>query len=143
MLGKVRGWNDKAIERWKLFWSFDPGHRFQTRYHSHRRRREKGETPKWVGLLNRAGGPVLIVAGFLFVPTPGPSYIIIVIGLWMVAGEWLAMARLLDRVEVRFNKVGRRAKDAWAHSPEAARVLVVLGATIALLYGIYRLFFGG
>ena len=75
-------------------------------------------------------------------PTPGPSYLIIVIGLWMVAGELLVMARLFDRMEVRLRKAARWAKDAWAHSPGAARVLVVLGAAAALLYGIYGLFFG-
>jgi hypothetical protein len=84
-----------------------------------------------------------VVAGFLFLPTPGPSYIIIVIGLWMVAGELLVMARLFDRVEVRLRKAARWAKDAWARLPGAARALVVLGAAAALLYGIYGLFFGG
>ena len=49
-------------------------------------------------------------------PTPGPSYIII-LGLWMVAGEWLLMARLFDRVEVRLRKAVRWAKDTWARSP--------------------------
>ena len=39
-------------------------------------------------ILNLVGGPALIAAGFAFLPTPGPSYII-VIGLWMLAGELL------------------------------------------------------
>jgi hypothetical protein len=84
----------KAIGRWRLFKEIEPGHRFQTRYHSHRRRRDQGQTSKWVSLLNLVGGPALIVAGFAFIPTPGPSYIIIVIGMWMLAGEWLALARI-------------------------------------------------
>jgi hypothetical protein len=71
----------KAIARWRLFKEIEPGHRFQTRYNNHRRRRRQGETPKWVRLLNLLGGPVLIVAGFAFLLKPGPSYIIIVIGL--------------------------------------------------------------
>jgi hypothetical protein len=56
---------------------------------------------KWVSLLNLVGGPALIVAGFAFIPTPGPSYIIVVIGMWMLAGEFLPLARLFDRLEVR------------------------------------------
>jgi hypothetical protein len=91
----------KAIEKWRLYWSLDAGHRFQTRYHSHRRRRDQGETSKWVSLLNLVGGPALIVAGFAFIPTPGPSYIIVVIGMWMLAGEFLPLARLFDRLEVK------------------------------------------
>jgi hypothetical protein len=34
----------KAIERWRLSKAIEVGHRFQTRYHSHRRRREQGQT---------------------------------------------------------------------------------------------------
>ena len=47
---------------------------------------------KWVRHFNLVGGPVLIVVGFAFLPTPGPSYII-VIGMWMLAGEFLPLAR--------------------------------------------------
>ena len=63
--------------------------------------RERGETWKDGRILNVAGGLTLIVAGFTFLPTPGPSYIIIVIGMWMLAGEFLPLARFFDRVEVR------------------------------------------
>jgi len=45
------------------------------------------------------GGSALIAAGFVFLPTPGPSYIIIDIGMWMLAGELLSLARLFDRIE--------------------------------------------
>ena len=53
------------------------------------------------------GGLLLVVAGFVFLPTPGPSYIIIVVGLWMLAGQWRSLARLLDRLEVRLGELGR------------------------------------
>jgi hypothetical protein len=81
--------------------------------------------------------------GFVFLPTPGPSFIIIVIGLWMVAGELHVMARLFDRVEVRLRKATRWVKDVWARPPKVVKTLVKLSAASALLYGIYRLFFGG
>ena len=129
----------KAIERWRLFWSLEAGHRFQTRYHSHRRRRDQGETSKWVSLLNLVGGPALIVAGFAFIPTPGPSYIIVVIGMWMLAGEYLSLARLFDRVEVRLRKLGRWTKGRWSDVPAAGKVLVVLVCVSALGYGAYYL----
>ena len=47
-----------------------------------------------------------MAAGFAFVPTPGPSYIIIVIGLWMLAGEFLPLARFFDRLEVKLRELG-------------------------------------
>ncbi len=133
----------KAIERWRLFWSLEAGHRFQTRYHSHRRRRDQGETSKWVSLLNLVGGPALIVAGFAFIPTPGPSYIIIVIGMWMLAGEFLPLARLFDRLEVRLRKLGRWTKGKWSRLPTGFKSVVVLACVAALGYGVYYLLFGG
>lgn len=142
MLGKVHSWIGKALHRWKLLWSLDAGHRFQTRYHTCRFRRECGEAYRYGKVFNLVVGPLLVVGGFIFLPTPGPSFIIIVIGLWMVAGEVHLMARLFDRVEVRLRKVARWAKGTWALSPNAAKVSVVLGAAGVLLYGIYCLFFG-
>ncbi len=141
MLGKVQGWIGEALKRWGLLWSLDAGHRFQTRYHTCRFRRECGEAYRYGRVFNLIAGPLLVVGGFIFLPTPGPSFIIIVLGLWMVAGESVVMARLFDRMEVRLRKAARRAKGMWARVPVAARVSVLLGAAVALVYGIYRHFF--
>ena len=143
MLGKVQGWIGKALQRWRLLWSLDAGHRFQTRYHTCRFRRECGEAYRYGRVFNLIAGPLLVVGGFIFLPTPGPSFIIIVLGLWMVAGESVVMARFFDRMEVRLRKAARWVKGTWARAPVAARVPVVLGAAAAPLYGIYHLFFGG
>jgi len=139
MWGVIR----KAIGRWRLFKEIEPGHRFQTRYHKHRRRREQGKKSKWVSLLNLLGGPALIVAGFLFLPTPGPSYIIIVVGMWMLAGEFLPLARFFDRVEVTLRKLGRWTKGRWNSTPAVVKVLMVLVCVAALGYGAYHLLFSG
>jgi hypothetical protein len=122
-------------EQWRLFREFEPGHRFQTRYSYHRKRRERGEASQYGRILNLVGGPALIVAGFAFLPTPGPSYIIIVIGLWMLAGEFLPLARLFDRAEVRLRELVRHTKAFWTRSPTAARVLIIMAiaACIAAL----------
>jgi putative transmembrane protein PGPGW len=79
----------------------ETGHRFQPRYNNHSQRRERGKRWRYGRILNVAGGLALIVSGFTFPPTPGPSYIIIAIGMWMLAGEFLPLARFLDRVEGR------------------------------------------
>jgi hypothetical protein len=95
----------KAIETWRLFKKIERGHRFQTRYHSHRRRREQAETSQYGWMVNLIGGTALIAAGFAFLPTPGPSFIIIVIGMWMLAGEFIPLARFFDRLDVRQRKL--------------------------------------
>jgi hypothetical protein len=79
----------------------------------------------------------------LFLPTPGPSYIIIVVGLWMLAGEWLSLARLFDWTEPRLRKLGRWAKDLWRDSSSAAKVLGISVCAAMLGYGVYYLLFGG
>ncbi len=142
MLGEVQGWIGKALQRWRLLWSLDAGHRFQTRYHSCRLRRQCGEAYRYGRFFNLTFVPLLVVMGFVFLPTPGPSFIIMVMGLWMVAGELLVMARLFDRVEVRLRKAARWAKGTWACTPMAARALVLLRAAAALLHAAHRLFFG-
>jgi hypothetical protein len=73
----------KAVERWRISREIEAGHRFQARYGQHRLRRQRGETFKYGRLLNLVCGPALIAAGFAFIPTPGPSYIIVVICLSM------------------------------------------------------------
>jgi Putative transmembrane protein (PGPGW) len=132
---------EKAKNGWQLFREIEPGHRFQTRYSERRQRRERGETSRYGRTFNLAGGPALIVAGLAFLPTPGPSYIIIVTGLWMLAGEFLPLARFFDRLEVRLRKIGRWIKDLWVGSPGVAKVLGVLIFVAALGYGTYYLYY--
>jgi hypothetical protein len=128
-------------QRWLHFKEIEPGHRFQTRYSNHRQRRLQGEISRYGRVFNFGGGIALIVAGFAFLPTPGPSYIIIVIGLWMLAGEWLPLARLFDRTEVRLRGLGRWIKAGWTRSSVAVRTLVVLILLAAFEYGVYGLLF--
>jgi hypothetical protein len=87
----------KGWHRWQLVTETEPGHRFQTHYNNHRQRRERDETSRYERIFHLLGGPALVVAGFAFLPTPGPSYIIIVIGLWMLTGELLSLTRFFDR----------------------------------------------
>jgi Putative transmembrane protein (PGPGW) len=132
----------KAVARWRVSKEIEPGHRFQTRYSEHRLRRERGETSKYGRLLNLVGGPTLIAAGFAFLPTPGPSYIIIVIGMWMLAGELQSLARFFDRLEVRLRKMARWAKGCWKTLPTPTKVLLALVCVAALGYEIYYLLSG-
>ena len=135
MIGKAKeGW-----QHWQRFKRFEPGHRFQTRYHRRRRRRDQGQTSKYGRIFNLVGGLVLIVAGLVFLPTPGPSYIIIVLGLWMLAGEFLVLARFFDRAEVSLRKLGRRSKAFWAGSTSAVKVSIVVATVICGVALIYEL----
>ena len=139
----------RAVERaregwrhWRAFRKIDEGHRYQTRYHLHQRRRSKGLVWRYWRPFSLICGPILIVAGFVFIPTPGPSYIIIAIGLWLLAGEFLLLARLFDRLGARLGRLGRWVKSVWRVSPAAWKVVVVLALVVLLSYGAYTLFAG-
>ncbi len=131
---------EKAYDQWLRFRKLEPGHRFQTRYARARKRRTSGEAPRWLRPLNVFGGILLIVAGFVFLPTPGPSYIIIVVGMWMLAGQWLPLARLFDRLEVRLGELGRRVRGRWRGSSTPAKTLAVLGVLACVAALGYALF---
>jgi hypothetical protein len=110
------------------------------RYGRARHQRETGEAPGWMRPLNLIGGLALVIAGLLFLPTPGPGYIIIVLGLWMMAGEWLPLARFFDWLELRLRWLGRRIKALWSRSSTPAKFLVILASVAMLGCGVYLLF---
>jgi hypothetical protein len=130
----------KGWQGWRLLREIEPSHRFQTRYNNHRQRRERGEASRYGRLLNAVGGPALIAAGLAFLPTPGPSYIIIVIGLWMLSGEFLPLARFFDRAEVRLRRLGRWVRGVWVGSLSVAKALAVLASLMCVAVLAYLLF---
>jgi hypothetical protein len=125
---------------WRTFKEIDEGHRYQSRYHFHQRRRRKGLVSVYRRPLSLVCGPILIIAGFVFIPTPGPSYIIIAIGLWLLAGEFLLLARLFDRGSARVGRFGRWLRDLWRGSSAASKFLVVFTFAALLAFGAYKLF---
>jgi hypothetical protein len=127
---------------WRTFREIDAGHRYQARYHLHQRRSRKGLVSRYWRPMSLLCGPILIIAGFVFIPTPGPSYIIIAIGLWLLAGEFLLLARVFDKVGVRVGKVWRWSKGLWRSSHVTVKVMIVFALAILLIYGVRSLFAG-
>ena len=144
MAGRDRGGGafeklEAARRHWLLFVRIEPGHRFQTRYHQRRRRREKGQASKRGSIPNLAAGFSLLVAGFLL------AWIAVVAGLWLISGEYLPLARLFDRLEVWLRRLGRRLKGIFAGASPAERGLMLLAAlacVVAVGYAAYYAIFG-
>ncbi|HET9351832.1 MAG TPA: PGPGW domain-containing protein, partial [Burkholderiales bacterium] len=55
-------------------------------------------------------GIALALVGVFFMAVPGPGIPILVIGLALVAQESAAMARLLDRTELRLRRLWKRVR---------------------------------
>jgi uncharacterized protein (TIGR02611 family) len=127
---------------WRTFREIDAGHRYQARYHLHQRRTRRGLVSRYWRPMSLLCGPILIIAGFVFLPTPGPSYIIIAIGLWLLAGEFLLLARVFDKVGVSLGRFWAWIGGLWRSSHVAVKAMIVLALAALLIYAIYSLFAG-
>jgi hypothetical protein len=97
---------ERAKENWRRFKYSEPGHRFQD-HHRYQQgyRRSRSYLRRFFSIV---GGLLVVLGGFVAVPGPGPGWLIILLGLGMVARESLFFARLMDRAEVNLRVWVRR-----------------------------------
>ena len=134
---------EKIRESWQSFKESEPGHRFEDRY----RRRQQSKSGRFDLrlIVSVLGGVLILLGGIVAVPGPGPGWLIIFLGLGLVAGEFRPLARFMDRAEVRLRRLARRATGAWTSLHPAVKALIlvaILSCAVASGYGAYRLFFG-
>ena len=87
-----------------------------------------------------------MVGGLIAVPGPGPGWVITFLGLGLIAGEFLPVARFMDRAEVKLRAAARWLASTWTSSSSIAKVSVCLAILLCIAelgYGAYYLFFGG
>ena len=133
---------ENSIEEWRWFLKRSaPGCRFRDRY---RRRQQTGRDRSMLRRAsNIAFGVAVAIVSLLLAPLPGPGWGTFIVGLGIVAGEVLHVARLLDRGEVGLRKALQRTKGVWDKSAPAVRVLITLTislSVVASVYGALRLF---
>ena len=133
---------ENSIEEWRWFLKRSaPGCRFRDRY---RRRQQTGRDRSMLRRAsNIAFGVAVAIVSLLLAPLPGPGWGTFFVGLGIVAGEVLHVARLLDRGEVGLRKALQRTKGVWDKSAPAVRVLITLTislSVVASVYGALRLF---
>ena len=127
---------ENSIEEWRWFIKYSaPGCRFRDRY---RRRQQAGHNRS---MLRRACyvafGVAVAIGSLLLAPLPGPGWGTFFVGLGMVAGEVLQLARLLDRAEVILKEALRHAKGVWAKSAPAVRMLIALTISLCVVASVY------
>ena len=100
MSGKLR-------EQWRELREAPAGKRFRLRYEGRARERKT----VWARVLWSALAVILIVAGIVALPLPGPGTVVIALGLALLAQESLVVARFCDRAELAIRKLlGKRAR---------------------------------
>jgi uncharacterized protein (TIGR02611 family) len=91
-----------------------------------RRAEHRHRGPLYRALFAAAGGLVLL-AGLVMLVTPGPAFVLIPIGLAMLAVEFAWAERLLDRSLVE----AQRARERAARTSRAQRILGGVAGTLA------------
>jgi hypothetical protein len=129
-----------SIEEWRWFFpQSSSGCRFRDRY---RRRQQSGRDRSiLVRTCYVVFGIAMAIGSLLLAPLPGPGWGTFFVGLGIIAGEVLHVARLLDRGEVRLRKVLQRTKGVWDKSAPAVSVLIALTVSlsaVASVYGAYQ-----
>ena len=127
-------------EEWRRFLGQSaPGRRFRNRY---RRRQQAGRDRSTLGkACYVAFGIAIAIGSLVLAPFPGPGWITFFVGLGMIAGEVLHVARFLDRAEVRLRGALRLAKGMWDKLAFRGRVLVTLMISLGVVasaYGAYH-----
>ena len=108
MIGRMR-------DGWRRFTASKPGHRFRARYRRHQRSGQGSSALRKVLVI--VGGIVVVVTSLLLAPLPGPGWGTVLVGLIIIAGEILIVARFLDRAEIKLRRPARRAKIVWQTCP--------------------------
>jgi Putative transmembrane protein (PGPGW) len=127
---------ENSIQEWRsLLKQSAPGCRFRDRY---RRRQETGRDRSVFGkACYVAFGIALALISLLLAPLPGPGWGTFFVGLGIVAGEVLHVARLLDRGEVKLREVLQRTKGVWDKSAPAVRGFIALTISLCVVASVY------
>ena len=114
------------------------GFRFRNRY---RRRKRSGQSGfDFRKALYIVGGLIIAIISLLLAPLPGPGWGTFFVGLMILAGELLIVARFLDRAETRLRGPARRAKGVWASVPAVVRILIgVIVPVCGVALGLWAL----
>lgn len=134
---------DRLRTHWHEFKESEPGRRFQDRYRrKHGDRRHRFGAGSFVRVVAGAG---LITAGMVMMVTPGPGIAVLLVGFSLLAGESIAMARMLDWTELRLTAAYHWTKQRWgmlSMLAQGAVVLVLVATAVAVVYGLYHVVFG-
>ncbi len=135
---------ENSIEEWRRFLKHSaPGCRFRDRY---RRRQQAGRDRSMLKRVCHVSfGAAITIGSLVLAPLPGPGWGTFFVGLGIVAGEVLHVARLLDRAEVKLREELRRAKGVWAGSAPVVRMSIALTISLCvavMAYGAYHVFPG-
>ena len=81
--------------------------RFKDRYHQRQQSRRSARFSRTAGFATVAGILILLLGGVVSLAVPGPGWLLLFLGLGMLADQSKHIARLLDWVEVKLRRAAR------------------------------------
>ncbi|MBX3148046.1 MAG: hypothetical protein KF785_14875 [Gemmatimonadales bacterium] len=130
----------QSIKReWRLLRDAEPGRRFRDRY----RRTRKGGSSFGARVARMVAGLAITAAGAFMVPAPGPGWLVVALGLGLIASDIRPLATFLDRAELRVRDIGEGLSVWWSARSRSVRMMLgALGGLVAVAgsYGLLRLF---
>jgi hypothetical protein len=136
MIERIR-WN------WHYLANSSVGLRFRERYQLHQsRRRRQGFDIVRISYI--VGGALLIAVSTLLGWLPILGWGTMILGLSMIAAEFYAVARLMNRLEVRVRELLGPLEKAFVRMPTRAQLFVsmlITASTITFVYALYSLSF--
>jgi hypothetical protein len=131
------------ISEWKMLRRGRPGHRFQDRYESSRRTKNRRSMVGRIIRLVLALAALAIGVVLMFIP--GPAIVFFFLAGSLLAAESRAVARLLDWSEVKLRKVASWLRAKWRKLPVFGKIVTGIGllaiGAVGLFIG-YRISFG-
>jgi len=94
---------DRLRKQWRVFRADPAGERFQRRYKRNTAR--AGMVRKFAVI---GGGLALLVIGIALLVLPGPGLLLMLLGAGFVAEESLIAAKMLDRLDLVFQRIRAR-----------------------------------
>lgn len=126
------------MSRWQKFHHGTPGRRFRDRYQANRR---KIRSYPWIGRLVRTALAVAALAiGVVLMFIPGPAILFFFIAGTLLAADSLAIARILDVLELRLRKIWKWIVRHWKATPAYGKVMLagaLAASSLACAYAAY------
>lgn len=129
---------EQMRQSWREFTESKPGERFKERYRR-RRQDEQGHIIWRIFLITL--GTVVALGSLILAPLPGPGWATVFVGLMILAGEVLPVARFLDWLEVRLRNFVPFVRRVWRASflGKVAVILVAALCVAAVVEVVYLL----
>lgn len=110
-----------------------PGRRFEQRYW----RRQRSRRSRMARLAWPALGIVIVACGLFLLPAPGPGIPVVLLGLAMVAENFLWVARLLDACEPPLRGAWDAAVTRWRRCSIALRIALAFLVALLLVSSVF------